>query len=41
MNNFWLTEDELKDLRAAHRAERNRKAAYKINAIILWVQAGN
>ena len=35
MRDFWLTEAELKELRLAHRAERNRNAAYKINAIIL------
>ena len=35
MKDFWLTEEELKELRIAHRAERNRNAAYKINAVIL------
>ncbi|WP_038289536.1 hypothetical protein, partial [Zooshikella ganghwensis] len=35
MKGFWLTEEELKALRIAHRAERNRHAAYKINAVIL------
>ena len=35
MKDFWLTNEELKELRAAHRAERNRNAAYKINAVIL------
>lgn len=35
MKDFWLTEKELKALRIAHRAERNRNAAYKINAVIL------
>ena len=35
MKGFWLTDDELLALRAAHRAERNRRAAYKINAVIL------
>jgi transposase len=35
MKNFWLTDDELKALRLAHRTERNRSSAYKINAVIL------
>jgi transposase len=35
MKDFWLTNEELKELRIAHRAERNRNAAYKINAVIL------
>lgn len=35
MRDFWLTSDEIKELRSAHRAERNRNAAYKINAVIL------
>jgi transposase len=37
MKDFWLTEDQLNELREAHRAERNRNAnaAYKINAVIL------
>ena len=35
MKDFWLTSEELKELRTAHRAERNRNAAYKINAVIL------
>lgn len=35
MKDFWLTKEELKELRIAHRAERNRNAAYKINAVIL------
>jgi len=35
MKDFWLTKEELKELRTAHRAERNRSAAYKINAVIL------
>ena len=35
MKDFWLTNEELKELRTAHRAERNRNAAYKINAVIL------
>ncbi len=35
MKNFLLKNDELVVLRAAHKAERNRRAAYKINAVIL------
>lgn len=35
MKDFWLTDEELAELRVAHRAERNRNAAYKINAVIL------
>lgn len=35
MKHFWLTTEELTELRIAHRAERNRNAAYKINAVIL------
>lgn len=35
MKDFWLTKEELKELRTAHRAERNRNTAYKINAVIL------
>ena len=35
MKDFWLTEEEHKELRIAHKAERNRQAAYKINAVIL------
>ena len=35
MKNFWLTGEELRELRIAHRAECNCTAAYKINAIIL------
>lgn len=35
MRNFHLTQEQLIELRAAHRAERNRRAAYKINAVIL------
>ncbi len=30
-----MKKKEIDDLRAAHRTERNRNAAYKINAIIL------
>lgn len=35
MKDFHLSADEIKELRTAHRAERNRNAAYKINAVIL------
>jgi len=35
MKNLHLTSEEISDLRTAHAAERNRNAAYKINAIIL------
>lgn len=35
MKDFWLTEEELTVLRSAHKAERNRHAVYKINAVIL------
>ena len=35
MRNFRLTDHELKELRAAHSAERNRNAAYKINAVMM------
>lgn len=37
MKDFWLTADQLEELREAHRIERKRNAnaAYKINAVIL------
>jgi transposase len=35
MKDFWLSKEQLAELRAAHRLERNKPAAYKINAIIL------
>jgi Transposase and inactivated derivatives len=35
MINFLLTTEQTEMLRAAHKAERNRNAAYKINAVIL------
>ena len=35
MKDFHLSAEQLKELRTAHRAERNRNAAYKINAVIL------
>ncbi|MCF6257635.1 MAG: winged helix-turn-helix domain-containing protein [Gammaproteobacteria bacterium] len=35
MKNFHLSPEQIKELRVAHGVERNRAAAYKINAIIL------
>jgi transposase len=35
MKDFWLSNEQLAELRAAHRSERNKHAAYKINAVIL------
>ncbi len=35
MKNFHLSDDELALLRKAHRAERNKGAAYRLNAVIL------
>ncbi len=35
MKNFHLNKKKVDELRVAHRAERNRNAAYKINAVIL------
>ncbi|MCH9691222.1 MAG: winged helix-turn-helix domain-containing protein, partial [Gammaproteobacteria bacterium] len=35
MINFWLTDDQVRELREARRAGRNLRAAYKINAVIL------
>ena len=35
MKNFWLTGNQISELREAFKAERNIRAAYKINAIIL------
>lgn len=35
MKNFHLNKEQLNELRAAHNAERNRNAAYKINTVIL------
>ena len=35
MKDFHLSLGQIAGLRAAHRAERNRRAAYKINAVIL------
>jgi len=35
MRKFYLDKEQVSELRAAHNAERNRHAAYKINAVIL------
>ena len=35
MKGFKLSEKELSDLKAAHRSEKDKKAAYKINSVIL------
>ena len=35
MKNFKLNPKELEELRTAHKAEKNKNAAYKINAVIL------
>jgi len=35
MNGFELNKDELADLRRSHKLERDKRAAYKINAVIL------
>ena len=35
MKSFILNKEQVTELRAAHRAERNRHAAYTINAVIL------
>lgn len=35
MKSFYLSEEQLVALRSAHRAERNRRAAYKLNAVLL------
>jgi len=35
MKKFRLNKDQILELRVAHNAERNRNAAYKINAVIL------
>lgn len=35
VKDFWLSKEQLTELRAAHRLERNKHAAYKINAVIL------
>lgn len=35
MKDFWLSNEQLHELRAEHRLERNKHAAYKINAVIL------
>jgi len=33
MKTFSLNKEQVSELRAAHSAERNRNAAYKINAV--------
>lgn len=38
MPSFTLTENQLLQLKAAHRAERNKRSAYRLNAIILLGQ---
>lgn len=35
MKGFFLTKEQLSELRIAHRSEKNKHAAYKINAVIL------
>lgn len=35
MKGFTLTQNQILELRVAHKAERNRNSAYKINAVIL------
>lgn len=35
MKDFYLNKEEIAELRTAHRAEQNRNASYKINAVIL------
>lgn len=35
MNKFRLTDAELSELRVAHKAQRNKRAAYRLNAVIL------
>ncbi len=35
MKNFQLSEEELKELRAAHRGSRDKRSAYRLNAVIL------
>jgi len=35
MKKFRLSQEQVFELRTAHSAERNRNAAYKINAVIL------
>ena len=35
MKNFQLREEELAELRAAHRGSRDKRSAYRLNAVIL------
>jgi len=35
MKKFHLSKEQVSELRIAHNAERNRNAAYKLNAVIL------
>ena len=35
MKNFQLSEEELEELRAAHRGSRDKRSAYRLNAVIL------
>ena len=35
MQGFELSKDEIVSLRLAHKRERNKKLAYRINAIVL------
>jgi transposase len=35
MKDFWLSKEQLSELRATHRSERHKHAAYRINAVIL------
>jgi transposase len=35
MKDFWLSKEQLSELRIAHRSEKNKHAAYRINAVIL------
>ena len=35
MSDYWLSEQKLSELRAAHRAQRDVRQAYRINAVIL------
>lgn len=36
MKDFFLSAEQVNELRAAHRAEHNRQAVYKINAVIFY-----
>ena len=35
MKNFQLNDEELEELRAAHRSSRDKRSAYRLNAVIL------